>query len=392
MTTVAIIGCGNRGGDVYARHLSELGAEIVALVDARPARLREVAARYGVASERCFSHWDDFFALGRVADAVVIATPDNAHVEPCLAALALDYHVLLEKPICLERGQLRQLLAAEAVSQGRVTVCHVLRLSPFFQQVTAILRSGVLGQLVGIVHSENVAYWHYAHSYVRGNWAQSPPAAPFVLAKSCHDLDLLRWWAASPPTEVQSMKFGGYFAPAQAPAGAARRCVVCPVQDCPYDARRIYGEGEADPHEWPVTVLTAGGVSLAEALQHGDYGRCVYWTGHDVAEHQSVQVRFASGVMASLTVSGFTHNNTRTLKLQGTLGELRGHMERGELEIHRYGHAPEVLTVAQDGRHGGGDVGLCAAWLAVLRGDEVEGVLPSLRESADSHWMAFEVG
>ena len=182
---VAILGCGNRGADVYARLLAAQGAAVTALVEPRPARLAEVAARHRLGPEHCFAHWDDFFALGRVADAVVIATPDDAHVEPCLRALALGYDVLLEKPICLDEADLARVLDAEARSAGRVTVCHVLRTTPFFQAVLRVLRSGQLGQLVGIQHAENVAWWHYAHAYVRGHWRASPPAAPFVLAKSC---------------------------------------------------------------------------------------------------------------------------------------------------------------------------------------------------------------
>jgi len=384
--SVAVLGCGNRGADVYAQHLTAQGARVTGLVDPRPARLREVAARHGLGPEACFADQGAFFAAGRVADAVVIATPDDAHVEPCLRALALGYDVLLEKPVCLSEAELDVLLAAEAASPGRVTVCHVLRTTAFFRAVRAVLDSGRLGRLAGIQHAENVAYWHYAHSYVRGNWAQSPPAAPFVLAKSGHDLDLLRAFAGAPPVRVSSEGALHHFHPGEAPPGASDRCVSCPVPDCPYDARRIYPP--RDPASWPVTVLTAGGVSLEQALETGPYGRCVYGGRNNVPDHQAVTVTFANGVTAQLTVSAFTHNNTRTLKLLGTHGELRGQMERGELEVHdfRTGDA-ERVTVDVSGNHGGGDEGLVAAWLAFLRGQA--GVPTPLAESLDSHRMAF---
>ncbi|SMB92503.1 Gfo/Idh/MocA family protein [Deinococcus hopiensis] len=386
MTTVAILGCGNRGADVYARHLTGQGARVTHLVDPRPARLAEVAARLGVPAKACLADWNAFFALGRVVDAVVIATPDDAHVEPCARALALGYDVLLEKPVCLEEGEIATLLAAEAASTGRVTVCHVLRATTFFRAVRAVLDSGRLGRLTGIQHAENVAFWHYAHSYVRGNWRASPPAAPFVLAKSGHDLDLLRWFAGAPPIRVSSEGRLNHFRPQEAPPGASDRCVTCPVVDCPYDARRIYGE--RDPGVWPVTVLTAGGVSLAEALERGPYGRCVYMGGNDVVDHQVVTVVFENGVTAGLTVSAFTHNNARTLKLLGTHGELRGHMERGEIEVHDFRTGGvERLTANVAGNHGGGDAGLVAAWLASLRG-EASVPIP-LAESLDSHRVAF---
>ncbi|MDO4264573.1 MAG: Gfo/Idh/MocA family oxidoreductase, partial [Deinococcus sp.] len=248
---VAIIGCGNRGADVYAQHLCEQGAQISHLIEPRAERLAEVAARLGVPPEHCFADASAFFGLGRVADAVVIATPDGTHTAPCLQALALGYPVLLEKPVALAETELGELLAAEAASAGRVSVCHVLRATPFFRGVTAVIRSGQLGQLIGIQLNENVAHWHYAHSYVRGNWRASPPAAPFILAKSSHDLDLLRWWADAAPVRVSSAGGLHHFRPECAPPGAARRCLDCPVMGCPSDARVIYGR--RDPQRWPVT-------------------------------------------------------------------------------------------------------------------------------------------
>ncbi|PNY79978.1 Gfo/Idh/MocA family protein [Deinococcus koreensis] len=383
---VALLGCGNRGADVYGLHLRSLGVEIAALVEPRPARLQEVARRFGLSAEACFLHWDAFFALGRVADAVVIATPDDQHVEPCLAALALGYHVLLEKPVCLQESDIARLLEAEAGSAGRVTVCHVLRATPFFQEVTRVLDAGSLGQLVGIQWAENVAWWHYAHSYVRGNWRQSPPAAPFVLAKSGHDLDLLRWFAGSPPVWVSSEGALHHFRPENAPPGASDRCVTCPVVDCPSDARRIYPSRPLDV--WPNTVLTAGGVSLDEALERGPYGECVYLGRNDVVDHQAVTVAFGNGVTAQLTVSAFTHNNTRTFKLLGSRGELRGHMEWGELELHDFASGTSSHWVVDTaGNHGGGDFGISRAWVAALAG-EAEWPSP-LSVSLDSHRMAF---
>lgn len=389
MIRVAVIGCGNRGADVYARHLTDQGAKVAWLVDPRPDRLREVAARFGVPPEACFQDWAEFFALGRVADAVVIATPDDQHVGPCLAALGLGYDVLLEKPVCLDEADLERLLAAEAASSGRVTVCHVLRATAFFQAVHEVVASGRLGRLVGLQHAENVAFWHYAHSYVRGNWRTSPPAAPFLLAKSCHDLDLLRWFAGSPPVRVSSVGTRLHFRPEEVPAGASGRCMTCPLTDCAYDARRIYGAFA--PDVWPNTVLTAGGLSLEEALLWGPYGACVYNGQNDVVEHQAVTAEFAGGVTAQLTVSAFTHNNARTLKLLGARGELRGHMERGELELHDFtagpGAAPERWRVEVSGNHGGGDEGLVAAWLRFLRGQAPPPT--PLAESLDSHRLAF---
>lgn len=378
---VAIVG----GGDVYARLLAAQGAEVTHLVETRAPRLWEVAGRHHLPQARQFADWPTFFALGKVADAVVIATPDDQHVAPCLAALALGYDVLLEKPVCLTEGELDTLLAAEQASSGRVTVCYVLRAAPFFRAVADVVASGRLGQLVGIVLAENVASWHYAHAYVRGNWRVSPPAAPFILAKSVHDLDVLCWLAGAAPVRVESQGGLHHFRPASRPPGAAERCLDCSVA-CPYDARQIYGARPADA--WPVTVLTAGGQNLEEALRSGPYGECVYLGRNNVADHQAVSVTFGNGVTGQLTSSAFTHNNTRTLKLLGSHGELRGRMDRGETELHDFVSGEvETVQVNTSGNHGGGDAGLVAGWLAYLRGEA--GMPVALAESLDSHRMAF---
>ncbi|WP_424952353.1 Gfo/Idh/MocA family protein [Deinococcus sp.] len=385
---MAILGCGNRGGDVYARYLSELGATVSHLIDPNPGRLDLVRRRHALPESACFGDWESFFAAGRLADALVIATPDDRHLRPCLKALELGYHVLLEKPICLNEADLSTLLAAEEASGGSVTVAHVLRTTPFFQALRGMVQSGELGRMVGVSHAENVAFWHYAHSYVRGNWRRNPPAAPFMLAKSSHDLDILRWLADSPPAWIMCDGALHHFRPKERPMGAAERCLDCPVQACPADARRIYLN--RSPDTWPNSVLTASGTheGVLQALRDGPYGLCAYRGGNDQPDHLSALVHFQNGVQATLTVSAFTHNNTRTLRLMFTGGEVRGQMERGELEIHDFGRGTvEVRRVESGGNHGGGDTGLVRGWLAFLRG---EAARPTpLSESLDSHRLAF---
>ncbi len=56
-----------------------------------------------------------------------------------------------------------------------------------------VLDSGVLGEIITVEHRENVAYWHMAHSFVRGNWRNSGESSPMILAKCCHDMDILYW-------------------------------------------------------------------------------------------------------------------------------------------------------------------------------------------------------
>ncbi|MBB6097502.1 putative dehydrogenase [Deinobacterium chartae] len=395
MTTVALIGLGNRGFDAYGRLISEMPhlGRVTHAVDALPGRLERARRLFGLGEDALFAHWDAFFALGRVADAVVIATPDDQHLEPTLKALELGYHVLLEKPITLREADLEVLLAAERRSVGRVTVCHVLRYTPFFSKLKAMVEAGAVGQLVGIQHTENIAHWHFAHSYVRGNWRSTRFAAPMLLAKACHDLDILRWLVDSPPRRVSSQGSLHHFRPENRPVGATDRCLDgCAVEaSCPYSAPRLYLTG--DLAAWPTRVVcdTPERAAVLEALRSGPYGRCVYACDNDVADHQNVLVEFESGVQVALTVSAFTQHNTRTLQIFGTHGELRGDLERGEIEWHDFRtqehHRISVPTPRGRG-HAGGDERLVRAWLESLA-DHAE-LRTTLAASIDSHRMAFE--
>ncbi|NMA70919.1 MAG: Gfo/Idh/MocA family oxidoreductase [Firmicutes bacterium] len=406
--TLAVIGAGNRGGDVYAgwclAHPDQ--ARVVAVADPREARRNLVGDRHQIPPERRFARWEDLLAGPRLADGVIIATPDQLHVEPALRAMELGYDILLEKPIAPTREEvLKVARAAERLQDrgGSVTVAHVLRYTPFFSTLKGLLDAGRIGHVVSIQYTENIGYWHFAHSYVRGNWRREATSSPMILAKSCHDLDMLRWLVGRPWVRLASFGSLLHFRPEHAPPGAPERCIDgCPASEsCPFDAVRFYVEALADSTGWPVSVITRdlSREGRLQALREGPYGRCVYRSDNDVVDHQVVSLEFAGGVTAAFTVCAFTEENTRTLKLMGTHGEIRGHLEKGELEVRSFvpqgtrGSGREVLHVPAGAGHAGGDDGLMAAFVGRLRarkeGRVPEEALTSLAESLESHLMAF---
>jgi predicted dehydrogenase len=426
---IAIIGAGDRGRGTYGRWCLEHPdqAKVVAIADTNPERRAALAADHALADGQAFGDWRELLAHDGSTDVVVIATPDRDHAEPAIAALAAGHDVILEKPIAPTPDGVRAVAEAAARSGGSVTVAHVLRYTPFFGAVKRALDEGMIGELVSIEHAERIGYWHFAHSFVRGNWRREANASPMILAKACHDLDLLRWLAGDRCTAVSS--FGGlhHFRPEQAPRGALDRCtdgtVRCPAApDCPFDAVRLYVERTSEVTGWPVSVITSDPtpVGRLRALATGPYGRCVYRSDNDVADHQVVALEFANGVHATLTVNGLTADNTRQVHLHGTRGELRGRLDTGEIEVRRF--LPGTPTtdagpwdrdeqgrqaVRDDERmvlsatpapadgHGGGDAGMMADVVARLRArrdgatvaDDV--ARTSLAVSIESHLMAF---
>lgn len=400
--TLAVLGAGVRGTEAYGRYALDhpAHARVVAVAEPDDARRRRFAAEHDLQPERTFADWADLLAVGRLADALIVATPDRLHTAPTLGALELDYDILVEKPIAPTEAELEQVARASAVSRGSITVAHVLRHAPFFARIRRLLDDGSVGRLIAISHHENIGYWHFAHSYVRGNWRRADTASPMLLAKACHDLDLLRWFAGAKCRRVSSVGGLNHFRAENAPSGAPLRCTDgCPAaDDCAFFAPRFYVERLAGVTGWPVSAITEdlSPEGRLRALREGPYGRCVYHCDNDVADHQALLLEFANGVTATLTVSAFTADNTRTVKLMGTRGEIRGRLDSGELELRTFHPArDEQLGVSAEavGRHAGGDEALMAAFCASVKGrrDTEAGVsaLTSLEESLESHRIAF---
>ena len=228
--TGVVVGAGDRGYDGYAKVLldrPELG-RIVAAADPDPARRDRFADRFGLGSDAMYPGWDELFAEGKLADYAIITTGDTHHVEPALLALAAGYHVLLEKPMALEESDCVRIVEAAEAADRTVAVCHVFRHSHLFAALGEVVASGELGDVTSIQLSENVAFWHYAHSYVRGYTRNS--RVPWLLQKSCHDLDLLQWLAGSGAAEVSSFIRPTELTAANAPADAPEYC----AQGCPH--------------------------------------------------------------------------------------------------------------------------------------------------------------
>jgi predicted dehydrogenase len=395
--TIALVGAGNRGADVYARHLAATAglARFVAVAEPDPLRRDRFAEQHEIPAARRFDSWQQLLAGERLADAVIITTPDQQHVAPARAALQLGYEILLEKPIAPDLAGVLELAAAARTAPGRITVAHVLRHSGFFSAVKELLTEGRIGKLSTVQHTENIGFWHFAHSFVRGNWRREQDTSPMILAKACHDLDLLRWLVDEPCVSVSSYGGLAHFRPENAPPGSTLRCTDgCAVErSCPYSAVRIYLDHFEGRPGWPNSVLAPEPTpaTIRQALQEGPYGRCVYRSDNDVADHQAVSLLFESGVTASLTISAFTQDITREIHLMGSHGEIRGRMDTGELLLIDFSRqTQERIEVPATGPgHEEADVALIHDFVTRLGSDPASPALTRLDASIESHLMAF---
>ncbi|NUO97993.1 MAG: Gfo/Idh/MocA family oxidoreductase [Nonomuraea sp.] len=401
MITLAVIGAGLRGLG-YARHVLDSGrARVVAVAEPDPRRRRSLADEHGIPAANVFADWRDLLAGDRLADAVIVATQDRMHVEPAVRAAELGYHILLEKPMAPTEAEATAIAEAAERHGVLLAVCHVMRYTPYTRTLKALVDEGRIGQVMNIQHLEQVGWWHFAHSFVRGNWRSESESAPMLLAKACHDLDWIVHLKGALPERLSSFGNLVHFRAGQRPAGAADRCLDCPIEPaCPYSAKRLYLGCLGDPARefWPLSAVTADHTEagVLTALREGPYGRCVYAADNDVTDTQVVTMEFADGTSATCTVTAFAALEHRKTRVFGTHGSIEG--DGVTLRVHDFltdevsvidTHAGADASAATG--HGGGDAALLDAFVAAVAQGDPSLVLTSGQESLATHravWAA----
>lgn len=386
-----LIGAGARGAGGYAPYALDYPHELefVAVAEADPVRRLRFAEKHGIDPERCYESWEPLLAAERMADIAVICTQDRMHYAPTMQALRQKYHVLLEKPMSPDPGECLDMEQAARDHDRLLTICHVLRYTPFWSTIKRVIDSGAIGEIASIQLNENVGYWHIAHSFVRGNWNHSDKASPMILAKSCHDMDVLSWLMDKPCLRVSSYGSLMHFHEGRAPEGSADRCLDCAVEpDCPYSAPRFYLSDQYKGWAGHFTPeLTKA--SIIQGLRETDYGRCVYRSDNNVVDHQVVNMEFEGGATAMFSMCGFTFEQERRIQIMGTRGELRG--EEGKITVFDFltHQQTEIAIPSQASGHGGGDSGIVRSFLKEVRGYSGQESLTSASASVRSHLMAF---
>lgn len=398
-----VVGCGNRGLLAYSVAMESLKDkyEIVAAAEPVEARLNDIKERFNIKDELCFNDWKELAKLDKIADIAVIATQDNMHYEPALAFIDKKYDLLLEKPIAPTPKECMDIVLAAEKNNVNIVVCHVLRYTPFYSTLKKILMDGVIGKVLTINHAENVGNAHYSHSYVRGNWRNTKESTPMILAKSCHDTDLISWLLDDKCTKIQSFGSLDYFRAENAPEGAPMRCTDgCKYADsCFYYAPKLYCGGIKN-HDWfrPVVANKPNPADeeVFEAVKTGPYGRCVFHCDNDVVDHQTLNMEFESGATVVFTMNAFNEGG-RFTKIMGTKGEIIANMEDENIDVYTFSdrehHSYKVNDFVADSSiasgHGGGDLGIVEAMYSLLTGTYNGFTLCDIRTSAVSHLMCF---
>jgi predicted dehydrogenase len=389
--TAILIGAGHRG-NIYADYAFIRPDEVKMVGIAEPNAVRNgrFARKHELPAENRFYHWEDVFKREKFADAVIVATPDNLHTAPCLAALEKGYDVLLEKPAAPTEAECRLILETAKRTGRIVSVCHVLRYSPYFRQLKQIIEAKTIGDIISVQHLEPIEYVHMTHSYVRGNWRNSKITSPIILAKSCHDTDILRWLINEPARNVQCFGELSWFKAANAPAGSTERCTDgCAVEgECPFSALQIYYRDKKrlyvfdlpdDTRKWNKIIL--------RNLKKTNYGKCVYRMDNDQPDHLTVNMQFDKNITASFSMEAFTSYEGRCTRIMGTKGDIVGNMETYTVTDFKTGR--ETSWSLKTDYHGGGDHRLMQDWVQAVGHQNAQILSSTIDVSVESHLMAF---
>lgn len=389
--TAILIGAGHRG-TIYADYASQNPDElqIVAVADNNPERRKRTARTHKIAADQCYKDWKEVFIKEKFADAVIIATPDQLHTAPCLAALDAGYDVLLEKPIAPTEEECRLILKRAKETDRIVGVCHVLRYSPYFRELKEVIDAGLIGEIISIQHMEPIEYVHMSHSYVRGKWRNSKMAAPIILAKSSHDTDIIRWLVNSPVHDVHCFGNLRWFKNANAPEGSTERCTDgCKVEDsCAYSALQIYYRDRKRTYVFDLPEdEDEQGPFILEQLKTSDYGRCVYRMDNDQPDHLTVNMLFENGATAAFSMEAHVSYEGRKTRIMGSKGDIIGDME--SFVLTDFKTRKQTSWSLKTDAHGGGDHRLVKDWVQAVYQQNKDLLSSSIEVSVESHLMAF---
>lgn len=447
-----IIGAGSRG-NAYASAIRKCSNAVIAAV-AEP--IQSKRQRFGnkyiwgsdkAASEgQSFADWTEFVEYEterrRREDAgeenvppgvegAFVCVLDEMHRDVVVALAGLQLHIMCEKPLATTfEDVLVMYKALQPLKKKKVfSIGHVLRYSPHNILLRKLLvELQVIGTINSAVHTEPVGWWHYTHSYVRGNWRNSSKTGPSLLTKSCHDVDLIMWLLASPlvaghgdthlPKSVSSSGHLSYFTKMRKPDRAdSTNCMTCQLGDegCKYSAKHVYlgpkYKGlETGNVKWPMDVLVPDiedyptqeeKVSAVTKVLEEDYdkstpesevrsrnwfGRCVFESDNDVCDEQFVTFAWPDTIRPAKhavfhMVAQTNKQCDRYSNFYGDNGEIYADSTKIVVENFEKKTRETYRPTIEDIGHGGGDIGLTRQFVLACGKTKNDGM--SIRAAQD---------
>ena len=400
-----VVGAGNRGR-IYASYALTHGDElkIIGVVDISARHAADMAKEFAIPEKNVYKSVDEFLNAKIECDLVINATMDSLHYAIDKKLLGAGYNVLTEKPITPEKAELLDLRDTANKNGVNLFVCHVLRYTPFYRHIKQDILKGKIGKITSIEMSEHVCNVHYIESYVVGKWrSEKECGSTFLLAKSCHDTDLMCWFNnITEPEEVASFGDRKIFVPENAPEGHTDTCHTCPCEKtCKYSTNRIFLSKDG----WwrdrlrlnikkPQSEITEE--DIRAEVKKSSYGRCVF-EDKDLLDRQNMIVRFKNGSIGTFNLVAGSAKGERYVHIVGEDGEIFGALGDNEYTLRRYDfmkndYGEETVDVSEEianSGHSGGDDSIMRDICAYLSGDRSSVSITNINDSVNGHLLVY---
>lgn len=405
---VVVVGAGERS-ELYATYQDRRPDQlkVVGVVDPNEVRRKRFISKFDIPEENSFDSLEEFLRLQENLGAAIFnGTMDHLHVPTTIPLIERGYHILLEKPIGISKKEINKLQEAAIKHKVKILICHVLRYSPFYAEMKRRIHEGEIGKVLNIQTSEHVSYHHMAAAYIRGKWnSEEKCGSSILMAKSCHDLDLITWFKSGVKApKISSYGSLMYFKPEHAPKGSGTRCLTdCKIErECPFSAKKQYiDKGMWNHYVWGKHEKAGRELTVEEKekilKEISDFGKCVWRSDNDVYDHQSVLIEFEDGTTATHNLVGGSPKGDRTIHIIGSEGEILGKLSEGRFTIRKInldveGHFEEEtvdVSILND-MHGGGDYPLVEDFVAIMRGGKPSLSTTTLADSIQGHLIGFK--
>lgn len=403
-----VVGYGDRGAiyaDYAMKHPEEL--KIEAVVDPDLFRLGLAKEKFDLSNEQCFTNFDELIAKGKIADFAIVATMDQLHYAQSKALLLQDYHLLLEKPVVNNSKELQELRNLAEARKLIITVGHVLRYAPFYGAIKQAILDGVVGEIIHMETSELVGVSHASGAFIRGKWNNEKTCGSgMLLAKCCHDIDLICWLNnQTVPAEVVSFGGRNFIVPEKAPERSTERCYLdCPhIDTCKFSAKSLYVDNNMYAHySYPYIKKKYEDITMEEKLEalktNDPMGVCAYKTGSDLVDHQGVMIKFSNGSTAFHSMLTAVPRWGRKIHIIGTEGEIEGYFESNKFIIRKFDFATSFYNekevdvskeLDENVNHGGGDIGLIRDMVKLMQGEKPSIATTDIRDSVNGHECVY---
>lgn len=197
---VGMIGCGWVAGEHIAAFNANPHTEVVALASRTREGAEAKAGECGLGAA-CYGSVDEMLRNEKL-DIVSIASPPDFHVEHGIKVAQSGAHMMMEKPVAMNPGELRQLVKTVRERGTKSVVGFVLRWNPLFGIIRSLLDNGACGELF---YGE-VDYYHgIGPWYKQFEWNKTKKSGGnSLLSAGCHAADALVWFMGAKAAELHA--------------------------------------------------------------------------------------------------------------------------------------------------------------------------------------------